>query len=132
MKDGKSYPVIRITHESFPKVFKTRRLFNDGSLYFGPYPDAGKLDTFLDLIQKLFPLRRCGIPMKKLQKPCLYYHIGLCCGPCAGLVTEDTYQGYIEEIKKFLNGSSLELEERIKKRCLRPRRRFDLRKPRKT
>jgi excinuclease ABC subunit C len=118
LKDGKSYPVIRITAEPFPKVFKTRRLINDGSLYFGPYPDAGKLDLFLDLIQKLFPLRRCGIPLKKLQKPCLYYHIGLCSGPCAGLVSEETYQGYIEEVKKFLNGSSQALEERLRKEML--------------
>lgn len=118
LKDGKSYPVIRITNEDFPKVFKTRRLFNDGSLYYGPYPDAGNLDMFLDLIQKLFPLRRCGIPLKKQEKPCLYYHIGLCCGPCAGLVDKASYQAYIEEIKKFLGGNSQALEEKLKKEML--------------
>ncbi|MFA6844486.1 MAG: excinuclease ABC subunit UvrC [Sphaerochaetaceae bacterium] len=114
LKDGKSYPMLRITNEDFPKVFKTRRLINDGSEYFGPYPDSGKLDICLDLIQKLFPLRRCAIPLRKKDKPCLYYHIGLCCAPCAGLVDKQTYRQYIDEIKKFLAGNDASLSLRIK------------------
>lgn len=114
LKDGKSYPVIRITHEDFPKVFKTRRLVNDGSKYFGPYPDAGKLDTFLDLIQKIFPLRRCGTPLKKQLRPCLYYHLGLCGGPCAGLVSKERYRSSVDEVERFLSGDDQSLKQKLK------------------
>ena len=114
LKDGKSYPVIRITHEDFPTVFKTRRLVNDGSKYFGPYPDAGKLDTFLDLIQKIFPLRRCGTPLKKQLRPCLYYHLGLCGGPCAGLVSKERYRSSIDEVERFLSGDDQSLKQKLK------------------
>ena len=114
LKDGKSYPVIRITHEDFPKVFKTRRLVNDGSKYFGPYPDAGKLDTFLDLIQKIFPLRRCGTPLKKQLRPCLYDHLGLCGGPCAGLVSKERYRSSVDEVERFLSGDDQSLKQKLK------------------
>lgn len=114
LKDGKSYPVIRITHEDFPKVFKTRRLVNDGSKYFGPYPDASKLDTFLDLIQKIFPLRRCGTPLKKQLRPCLYYHLGLCGGPCAGLVSKERYRSSIDEVERFFSGDDQSLKQKLK------------------
>lgn len=113
LKDGKSYPVIRITHEPFPKVFKTRRIIKDGSEYFGPYPDAGKLEQYMDLIVKLFPLRRCGIPLRKRPRPCLYHHIGRCCGPCAGLVSEAEYHTYIEKIRSFLKGGNEVLIKQI-------------------
>ncbi len=106
LKDGKSYPIIRITKEPFPKVFKTRRFIDDGSSYYGPYPDAGKLDLYLDLIAKLFPLRRCGTPLKKRDKPCLYYHIGLCLGPCAGLVSVEEYNKSIAAVKNLLEGKT--------------------------
>lgn len=118
LKDGKSYPMIRITNEPFPKVFKTRRMVNDGSLYYGPYPDAGRLDTFIELVQKLFPLRRCGIPLKKKEKPCLYYHIGICSGPCAGMVDGATYHGYVEEVKKFLGGNDQSLQRKFRDEML--------------
>jgi len=104
LKDGKSYPLIRITHEPFPKVFKTRRVIQDGSEYFGPYPDGAKLIQYLDLIDRLFPLRKCGMPLRKRYSPCLYYHIGRCCGPCAGLVAQEEYQKYIDKIRTFLQG----------------------------
>ncbi|WP_320128159.1 excinuclease ABC subunit UvrC [uncultured Sphaerochaeta sp.] len=109
LKDGKSYPMIRITAEPFPKVFKTRRIINDGSSYFGPFPDAGKLEMCLDLIKKIFPLRRCGIPLRKREKPCLYYHIGLCSGPCAGMVSQEEYNTAIIAVKNLLEGHNEQL-----------------------
>ncbi len=113
LKDGKSYPMIRITNEPFPKVFKTRRIIDDGSLYYGPYPDAGKLEQYLDLINRLFPLRRCSTPLKRRDRPCLYYHIGLCSGPCAGLVTEEEYNKSIQAVKNLLEGHNEALLARL-------------------
>ena len=70
LKDGKTYPSIRITAEEFPRVFRTRRIINDGSEYFGPFPSAEVIDTYLELIKRLFPLRRCTV-MKKRESPCM-------------------------------------------------------------
>jgi excinuclease ABC subunit C len=109
LKDGKSYPMIRITNEPFPKVFKTRRIINDGSSYYGPFPDGTRLELCLDLIKKLFPLRRCGIPLRKRDKPCLYYHIGLCSGPCAQKVSEEEYGKSIVAVKNMLEGHNEQL-----------------------
>lgn len=114
LKDGKSYPLIRITSEPFPKVFKTRRIINDGSEYFGPYPDGKSLTQYLDLIDRMFPLRRCGIPLRKRYSPCLYYHIGRCCGPCASLVTQEEYGKHIRKVRSFLRGRDDELVRQVR------------------
>ena len=118
LKDGKSYPLIRITNEPFPKVFKTRRVIQDGSEYFGPYPDGAKLIQYLDLIDRLFPLRKCGMPLRKRYSPCLYYHIGRCCGPCAGLVTQEEYKKHIDKIRTFLQGKNDELVKQVREEML--------------
>ena len=85
LKDGKSYPVIRVTNEDFPRIFRTRRIVEDGSLYFGPFPDLRKVDAMLDLIDKLFPLRKCW-RLRERPGPCMYYHIGRCKAPCCGKI----------------------------------------------
>ncbi|MFA5513301.1 MAG: excinuclease ABC subunit UvrC [Sphaerochaetaceae bacterium] len=118
LKDGKSYPLIRITNEPFPKVFKTRRIIHDGSEYYGPYPDGKSLTQYLDLIEKMFPLRKCGIPLKKRYTPCLYYHIGRCCGPCANLVSEKEYAQHINKVRAFLQGKDDELIRLVKEQML--------------
>ena len=108
LKDGKSYPSVRVTNEDFPRVFRTRRIINDGSLYFGPFPSAETVDTYLDLIKRIFPLRRCST-MRKRENPCMYYHIGRCAGPCAGKIGKEAYAERVEEIKKLLSGETDEL-----------------------
>ena len=113
LKDGKSYPMIRISHEDFPKVFKTRRIIKDGSDYYGPFPDASRMAEYLDLIDRLFNLRKCSTPLKKREKPCLYYHIGRCSAPCCGKITKEEYGKNIEKIRRFLSGGSDELEKQI-------------------
>lgn len=107
LKDGKSYPVLRVTHEDFPRLFKTRRVINDGSLYFGPFPDAGALDTFIDTLYRLYPLRHCRT-FKKRDAPCMYYHIGRCKAPCCGKVEKESYTEFIEEITQLLEGKGQE------------------------
>lgn len=103
LKDGKSYPVLRITHEEFPRLFKTRNVLHDGSVYFGPYPDAAALDTFISALYQIYPLRHCKT-LRKRDAPCLYYHIGQCKAPCCGKISKESYNEYFGEIAALLEG----------------------------
>ena len=111
LKDGKSYPWLCITHEMFPRIFKTRTLIKNAD-FFGPYSSVYVLDTLLDLIHELYPIRSCrlllnekDIRLKKF-KLCLEYHIKNCSGVCAGMQTEDDYMKNIDEIKEIARGNS--------------------------
>lgn len=115
LKDGKTYPVIRITAEEWPRVFRTRRIVDDGSLYFGPFPNVEMIDSYLDLIRRLFPLRRCR-RMRSRDTPCMYYHIGRCSAPCAGKITREEYRVVVERVRKLLAGETEELIESLNKR----------------
>jgi len=112
LKDGKSYPVLRITNEEFPRFFKTRRVLQDGSTYFGPYPDAGALDTFIDTLYHLYPVRHCKT-FRKRDAPCMYYHIGRCKAPCCGKISHETYTEYIGEISGLLEGKGDETGNKL-------------------
>ena len=105
LKDGKSYPVLRVTKEDFPKIFRTRRILQDGSLYFGPYPNVAALDTFIENIYKLYPVRHCRT-LHKRETPCLYYHMKQCKAPCCGKIDKEEYNNYIEEITSLLSGQA--------------------------
>ena len=115
LKDGKSYPVIRITKEKFPRIFKTRRVIKDGSQYFGPYPDGMKLDTYLKLVEDNYPLRLCSGPLKERKTPCLYYHIHKCSGPCIGAVSEKDYGVYVKEVRDFLSGDDSSMIKQVER-----------------
>jgi len=115
LKDGKTYPSIRITNEEFPRIFRTRRIISDGSEYFGPFPSAETIDTYLELIKRLFPLRRCAI-MRERETPCMYYHIGRCPGPCAGKISREAYMERVSQIRKLLMGETAELLADLKSR----------------
>ncbi|MDD5834762.1 MAG: excinuclease ABC subunit UvrC [Treponema berlinense] len=103
LKDGKSYPSLKITNEEFPRLFKTRQIKKDGSIYYGPYPDSGALETFIETLYKVYPVRHCRT-FKKRTAPCMYYHIGRCKAPCCGKIDKDSYNEFIEEIKSLLEG----------------------------
>ena len=111
LKDGKSYSYICIKKERFPRVFITRNVIRDGSVYFGPYTSRGQIKTILELIKNLFPLRTCNYFLsaenieKKKFKVCLEYHIKNCEGPCVGLETEENYHAKIDQIKNILKGN---------------------------
>lgn len=109
LKDGKTYPVIRITAEEFPRVYRTRRILRDGSEYFGPYPDVKALDLYLELIERLYPLRKCRGPLKPRESPCLYYHIGRCSAPCAGKISREEYLKHVEGVRRLLSGETASL-----------------------
>lgn len=128
LKDGKSYPVIRITKESFPRVFKTRRIINDGSLYYGPYPDGKRLELYLEMVRKMYPIRLCQGELKKRDYPCLYYHMKKCSGPCIGAVTSDEYMEYIKGVRAFLDGDDSSLISRAEKEMNEASRNLDFEK----
>ena len=115
LKDGKTYPLIRITNEDFPRVFRTRYIVEDGSDYFGPFTSAGKLDTYLDIADKLFLLRKCKGKLKKRTNPCLYYHIGRCSAPCADKISKKDYMKSVKKLKKLLSGDSAEIIKDLEK-----------------
>lgn len=112
LKDGKSYPVLRITNEDYPKIFKTRRILQDGSTYFGPFPDVYALDTFIESIFKLYPVRHCRT-FRKRDTPCLYYHMNQCKAPCCGKISKQSYNLFIGEIKQLLEGKGEETVAKI-------------------
>ncbi|MBR5932773.1 MAG: excinuclease ABC subunit UvrC [Treponema sp.] len=101
LKDGKSYPVIRITKEEYPRLFKTRYVVQDGSTYFGPFPDVAALDSFIDAIYRIYPIRVCK-KFKKRTSPCMYYHIGRCKAPCCEKISKESYNEFFGEIYALL------------------------------
>lgn len=111
LKDDKSYPWICIKNERFPRVFSTRRVFKDGSEYFGPYTSMKTVHTLLDLIKGLYPLRTCNYDLSEEKikagkyKVCLEYHLGNCKGPCEGLQTVEDYNENIHSIREILKGN---------------------------
>ncbi len=111
MKDDKTFPWICIKNEPFPRIFSTRHVLKDGSVYFGPYASVKMMNTLLDLIRRLYQLRTCRLNLKeenirrKKFKVCLEYHIGNCKGACTGLQTAEDYDKAISEIKEILKGN---------------------------
>jgi excinuclease ABC subunit C len=111
LKDDKRYPYIKITWaDPFPKVFITRRMEQDGSRYFGPFTSASAVHRTLDLLRKSFPYLTCNREITGHdERPCLYYDIKLCTGPCIGAVTEEEYRATIRGLARFLEGRSEEV-----------------------
>jgi excinuclease ABC subunit C len=119
LKDGKTYPVIRLTNEEYPRVFRTRRIIFDGSKYYGPFPNVGRIDLYLNIIDKLFPLRKCKGPVKPNKQPCFYYHIGRCAGVCAGKIGPEEYGKRVERVRMLLAGRTDELARELRQKMKR-------------
>ena len=118
LKDDKSYPHLKLTHEDFPKVVITRRIDRDGSSYFGPFLPAALARKTLNLVNRAFQLRTCEIDIDgKLPRPCLEYHLKRCLGPCVkGLCTQDEYQQAARDVKVLLEGKNKELAKDLERR----------------
>ncbi len=112
LKDDKSYPVVRITNEDFPRVIKTRKIIQDGSAYFGPFPNGGALTTFIDTLYSIYPLRQCK-KMPKRKTPCMYYHIGRCAAPCCNKISKEDYTSIIGEIHSILDENPTKGAEKL-------------------
>ena len=112
LKDDKSYPSICVTNEYFPRIFSTRKIVRDGSVYYGPYSHIPSMQAILLLIKKLYPLRTCGYALTPENigqgkfKPCLEYHIRNCKAPCIGLQSHDEYMQSISAAREILRGNT--------------------------
>ncbi len=118
LKDGKTYPYIKITNEAYPRVFITRSVEKDKAKYFGPITDGFAIKETIDMIQKLWPIRKCKKSLPKeigKERPCLNYHIGQCCAPCNNKITQQDYNKMITEIEQFINGKHEIIIKRIEK-----------------
>jgi excinuclease ABC subunit C len=121
LRDDKSYPWICIKKEPFSRIFSTRRLIKDGSEYFGPYTSFKTVNTILELIKELYPLRTCNYDLSKSNiqsgkfKVCLEYHIGNCKGPCEGYESLENYQKQVDAIREILKGNFKESMKDFKK-----------------
>ncbi len=106
MRDDKSYPYIAITREKFPRVIFTRNPKKGRAKCFGPYTSAWMVHDTLQLLHKVFPLIPCGKSWsgRNEQRPCLYYHLGQCLAPCAGLSDPEKYAEVLAEVESFLKG----------------------------
>lgn len=111
LKDDKSFPWICIKNEPFPRIFYTRKVFKDGSNYFGPYTSVYMARTILEVIKLIFPIRSCNFVLSEHNiksgkiKKCLEYQIGNCKGPCEGLYSKTGYDLDIFNAKAILSGT---------------------------
>ncbi len=125
LKDDKSYPYIRVTHERFPRIFPTRKIVRDQSRYFGPYTDVKAMRNLLKSVKRLFPIRSCNYDLteqaveKKKYKLCLDYYIKKCEGPCEGLISEPDYKETVEQIVKFINGKNTQVVAELNEKMWR-------------
>ncbi|MCD8260856.1 MAG: excinuclease ABC subunit UvrC [Bacteroides sp.] len=117
LKDDKTYPSICIRKEPFPRVYKTRNIIRDGSLYYGPYSNVQAMYALLGLIKQLYPIRTCALNLTRENieagkfNVCLEYHIKNCKGPCIGRQTEEEYMENISHIKEILKGDTQQISK---------------------
>lgn len=113
LKRGTSYPYLKITNEKDPQLVITSDVEQDGGYYFGPYPDVWAASETKQLIQKIYPLRKCNGYQKRA---CLYYHIGQCIGPCDHEIPKEEYDQQISRIRSFLNGNVTDIKRDLKEK----------------
>ena len=121
LRDDKTYPYIKITTgETWPRALITRRVAEDGHSYFGPFW-GGLVRRIMRMITRHFQIRTCTIEIDgKLPRPCLYYDLHACLGPCvAGLTTKTAYDEAVRDVVLFLQGRNHELLPRLEEKMLR-------------
>ncbi|WP_246042389.1 excinuclease ABC subunit UvrC [Cohnella pontilimi] len=113
LKDDKSFPYLKITNETHPRLEVTRRVVKDRAKYFGPYPNAFAAQQTKKLLDRLYPLRKCNtLP----DKVCLYYHMGQCVAPCEFPVQPSEYDRMVGEISRFLNGGHTDIKKELQRK----------------
>jgi excinuclease ABC subunit C len=119
LRDDKTYPYVKLTlADRYPKVFVTRRLRRDGSVYYGPYFPGNLAYRVVDLIHRSFLLPSCKVDLSRDHpRPCLQYYIGRCLGPCVpGLTTPESYREAVRDAQLFLEGRTSELNKSLRSR----------------
>jgi excinuclease ABC subunit C len=118
LRDDKTYPYIKLTHERFPRVYVTRRLKKDGATYFGPYFPANLAHRLVHFIHRFFLVPSCKVDLTRFHpKPCLQYHIHRCLGPCVeGLTTDEAFSRAVRDVRLFLEGRHGDLAREVRGR----------------
>lgn len=118
LRDDKTYPYIKLTHERFPRVYVTRRLRKDGSRYYGPYFPANLAHRTVDLIHRSFLIPSCKVDLTRYHaRPCLQYYIQRCLGPCVKeLTTPEVYREAVRDVQLFLEGRQGDLSRSLRSR----------------
>ena len=115
LTDDKTYPFIKVTvQEPYPRVLLCRQMKRDGAKYFGPFTSAGAVRDTIDILQKLYQIRRCNRKLPReigLERPCLYYQMKQCTAPCQGYISEEEYREHVEQVLDFLNGNIRKVTE---------------------
>src|SRR5438874_11212 len=122
LRDDKTYPYVKLTlADRYPRVYVTRRLKKDGSVYYGPYFPANLAYRIVDLIHRSFLVPSCTVDLNRPHpRPCLQYYIGRCLGPCVeGLTTPEIYQEAVRDVKLFLDGRQSDLSKSLRERMAR-------------
>ncbi len=117
MRDDKHYPYLCLTtSEPFPRLLITRRVRQDKNRYFGPFPSSRAVHETLSVVKQVFPLVSCGkiFDGRAVQRPCLYYHMGQCMAPCAGLADKQVYAEAVNEVADFLDGRQEQIVKRLR------------------
>ncbi|WP_332058815.1 excinuclease ABC subunit UvrC [Streptococcus canis] len=115
LKDDKSYPFIKITNETFPRLLITRQIKKNDGLYFGPYPDSYTANEVKKLLDRIFPFKKCKNPVNKV---CFYYHLGQCCAHTICHTDKAYWDGLVEEVKHFLNGKDDKIIDGLRAKML--------------
>lgn len=117
LKDDKRYPCLRLdVNRPYPNLTVVRKIEKDGALYFGPFPSAGAVRETLKVIHSTFKIRKCkSRTLKRRERPCLNYQMGLCLGPCSRPIAPEVYQAVVEEVIMFLKGRTPELIKDVRK-----------------
>ncbi len=121
LRDDKTYPYIKLTlRERYPRVYPTRRLRKDGSLYYGPFFPTSLAYRLVDLIHRNFLIPSCKLDLNRYYpRPCLQYYIGRCLGPCVeGLTTPERYAEAVNDVKMFLEGRGADLSRSLQQRMV--------------
>ncbi|UNK17697.1 excinuclease ABC subunit UvrC [Paenibacillus sp. N3/727] len=113
LKDDKTYPYLKITNEAHPRLEVTRRVLKDKAKYFGPYPNGYAAHQTKKLLDRMYPLRKCGVMPKEV---CLYYHMGQCMAPCVKEVPQSAYEEITREISSFLSGGHEEVKKELQRK----------------
>jgi len=109
LKDSKTYPYLKITNEEWPRIISTRRIVDDGGRYFGPYTSAGLAYRTLNLLNRLFPYRKCEKKITGNDEVCLYYHMHQCLAPCISATDHTTYMLAVDRAGLLLSGRGDEI-----------------------